>query len=303
MKTKLVSFLLTILFSQAFLAQKASAQQTNDESPALRTWYIIGSPIGEVAWQNNLSGLGISVVPFGITDQNSFRFAGYFNTGGFKMIHTIGDWSEQIGSLSGTMADYVFNDPGSTDMQVATPGTYLITIFDDGSSQSMFYERLYNEQPVYSSIGILGDFTSWEDDIKMNRVQGVEHSWYTTLSLNQSTSLKFRADSRWDFNWGNTGFPFGEGYTDGPNIEVKAGNYTVFFNDITGDYLFLDAATGTLPANDGSEGIVDGITQQKAEKPSASIYTLSGRRVTGPLSRGTFIFRSSNGSWRKVLVK
>ena len=40
-------------------------------------------------------------------------------------------------------------------------------------------------------------------------------------------------------NWGNAKFPYGIGTNGGENIKVKAGHYRVFFNDITGNYMFI----------------------------------------------------------------
>jgi hypothetical protein len=92
----------------------------------------------------------------------------------------------------------------------------------------------------------------------MTPAGGENHSWYTTLTLTEKTELKFRANHDWTVNWGATNFPYGQAIQDGANIRVEAGNYVVFFNDITGDYLFLDAATGELPA-EGQEHIVEGM--------------------------------------------
>ena len=49
---------------------------------------------------------------------------------------------------------------------------------------------------------------------------------------------KFRLNNDWGVNWGAGDFPSGIGTQDGPNIPVTAGNYTVRFNVLTGEYSF-----------------------------------------------------------------
>ena len=231
----------------------------NQLQPEVRTWHIIGEPIGTDAWMNSLDGLGRSLVPFGVLDSNTFRYAGYFGEGGFKMIHTIGQWEEQIGSYSGSVDDYVFNDGAALDFRLSEPGNYLFTIYE-GDYRYMTWERLSDELPNYPTIGLIGGFNGWADDFGMTPVGGVLHTWYAFLALDEATELKFRANNNWDYNWGGESFPYGTGISSGPNISVKAGSYLVFFNDITGDYLFLNAADGQLPSGGGeSEQLVDGM--------------------------------------------
>ena len=52
--------------------------------------------------------------------------------------------------------------------------------------------------------------------------------------------MKFAADGGWDFNWGNDTFPWGEGKQNGANIPYVAGSYTVFLNDMTGQYMYIE---------------------------------------------------------------
>lgn len=225
------------------------------------TWYILGSPIGDGGWGNNVSSLGLSCVPLGVSYENTFRFAGYLNTNGFRMIRSLSSWDEQVGSTSGSINDYVFNDGGSNNLQVPSDGNYLIYLHYDGPNNSslngpnnyLTYECL-NDVTTYSSVSIIGENSDW-NDVDMTKVGGVEHSWYTTQTFDEDAELKFRANHSWDVNWGAESFPYGIGYQNGANIKVKKGTYTIFFNDITGDYLFLDAETGALPIVD--DHIVD----------------------------------------------
>ena len=55
--------------------------------------------------------------------------------------------------------------------------------------------------------------------------------------------MKFRANHDWQVNWGDGGDinkkEYGKGSIYGNNINCPAGTYDVFFNDITGEYLFV----------------------------------------------------------------
>jgi len=223
-------------------------------SPAARTWYVLGFPVGDGGWNNSVNGLGSSMVPMGIVNGTDCRFAGYFSAEGFKMVRTPGSWDEQVSSPSGSIDDCVFSG-GYENLQFSTPGNYFITIYNDGF---LYYQRLDDNLPVYSTIGIVGGFNDWWNDVEMTRIEGVAHSWFARLSLSNDTELKFRANNSWDINWGDQAFPYGEGLSNGWNIPVAAGDYLVFFNDITGDYLFLDAASGLLPGGSEEGELVDG---------------------------------------------
>jgi hypothetical protein len=57
--------------------------------------------------------------------------------------------------------------------------------------------------------------------------------------------VKFRADNRWDINWGNSFFPNGIAIQNGANIPIPAeGKYNITFNDITGEYTFTIVSRG-----------------------------------------------------------
>lgn len=64
------------------------------------------------------------------------------------------------------------------------------------------------------------------------------HNWKLPFTLENNSELKFRPNHSWDYNWGTDAFPIGNGYQDGQNIPATAGTYTVYFNDILGDYIF-----------------------------------------------------------------
>ena len=52
--------------------------------------------------------------------------------------------------------------------------------------------------------------------------------------------MKFRADNAWDVDWGSNTPISGTGTQGGSNIPVSvAGTYDIWFNDITGNYIFI----------------------------------------------------------------
>lgn len=218
-------------------------------------WYITGSPIGDGDFDIFISGLGKSNVPLGVIDDNTFRFSGYFNTDGvgFYLFGFLGNWTPHVGSTWNSIDDYSFVDVFS-GMHFNEPGNYSITLHYDGEDNYLFYSKLDDDLPVYSSMSIIGSFSNWTD-VDMTQVEGVKHSWYITKTFTEDTELKFRGNHEWTYNWGAESFPYGQGVKDSNNIQVKAGTYAIFFNDITGDYLFLDANTGELPK--GEDDLVD----------------------------------------------
>ena len=60
--------------------------------------------------------------------------------------------------------------------------------------------------------------------------------------MGNAGGLKFRANHDWAINWGATlnvsDINYGVGVGNGDNISVPAGTYNVFFNDITGNFVF-----------------------------------------------------------------
>ena len=63
--------------------------------------------------------------------------------------------------------------------------------------------------------------------------------WYGQFNDSEDGEVKFAADGGWDVNWGAAEFPYGTGVQGGSNIPYKAGSYSVYLNDITGQYMFI----------------------------------------------------------------
>lgn len=69
-------------------------------------------------------------------------------------------------------------------------------------------------------------------------VSSENHIWTADVTTDADGGIKFTIGN-WDTNWGTDTFPFGTGTQKGANIPIVAGSYKVFFNDITGSYIFM----------------------------------------------------------------
>lgn len=89
------------------------------------------------------------------------------------------------------------------------------------------------------SIGIIGTATpnGWSSDTNMTSTDNI----FYVLANQTLTSgqLKFRQDDSWAINWGGTNFPTDTGTSNGANITVPAGTYTIYFNRLSGGYSFV----------------------------------------------------------------
>ena len=111
------------------------------------------------------------------------------------------------------------------------------------------WTKLDNQEPAeYEFIELLGGFNGWPgNDTKgfvMTQVKKAPHNWYSgEFVLDADTELKFRANANWSVNWGAdvdvTTDKSGQATQNGSNIKVPAGTYNVYFNDITGQFVFV----------------------------------------------------------------
>ncbi len=154
------------------------------------------------------------------------------------------DWLDCYGSsvnddtsLSGVLVN------GGEVGAIMCPTNGIYTLTADMRYQTYTLELFDNQAATsYSSLGIIGDFNNWDKQEAMTEI--ASHNWYIEgLVLSEDAVLKFRADDNWDTSWGNTQ-NIGElsyGYmSDGENLTVPAGTYSVYFNDITTQAFFVE---------------------------------------------------------------
>ncbi|MFO8146814.1 MAG: SusE domain-containing protein [Gillisia sp.] len=173
------------------------------------------------------------------------RFAGSADAEGFKLLEALGSWQPQWG-LDGTSlsnSDILGGDPSA--FPVDSDGYFTFTMDIDEMTWS-FDSFDESGAATYDVIGLVGAGTSvgWpgddnpEPDIVLTQSDFDEHIWYAQGVELTEGGMKFRADLKWDVNWGG-GENFPSGIANGDDIIAQEGTYNVWFNDITGRYNFI----------------------------------------------------------------
>ena len=154
------------------------------------------------------------------------------------------DWSGVYGGEDGSQAE---NAPilGGNPGAFRSPGTGYYTLTIDMKNMEYTWTKLDNQTPAeFEFISLIGDFNSWGADVDLTQV--TPHNWYIeNFTVAADGGLKFRSGHDWgdNPNWGaaaNIGDTnYGEGVKGGANITVPAGTYNIYFNDITGKFLFV----------------------------------------------------------------
>ena len=203
-------------------------------------WYLVGSCIGDGSWGNDAANIGKALIPM-YTEAEDFSvltYVGYFPAGqGFKLIHMPGNWDEQWGMKDG---EFVKNDGGSGNIEVAADGYYLLTY--DMNAETLTVEPYYEYPSVYGMMGMPGAYQGWNPGGTLMEPMSTvveNHDWMAVMTFEEDTEFKFAADGGWMANWGSNSFPVGVGINGGPNIPVEAGSYRIVFNDILGKYYFM----------------------------------------------------------------
>ena len=124
------------------------------------------------------------------------------------------------------------------------------TFTADFSTMTYTWTKLDNQEPAeYEFIELLGAFNNWPGNgtngFVMTQVEKAPHNWYSgEFILEAATELKFRANANWSVNWGSgvdvATDKSGQATQNGDNIKVPAGTYNVYFNDITGQFVFVN---------------------------------------------------------------
>ena len=95
--------------------------------------------------------------------------------------------------------------------------------------------------PRAQTVSVVGDFNGWGADADLEKI--APNNWFIgNFVVETAGGLKFRANHDWGTNWGATlnvaDVNYAAGVINGDNIKVPAGTYNVFFNDITGEFVF-----------------------------------------------------------------
>ncbi|KAA8484358.1 uncharacterized protein DUF5019 [Arcticibacter tournemirensis] len=173
-----------------------------------------------------------------------YTFTGRFKAGNLKFLGISGKWAPQWGAnAQGGVAFRAKDadpDPGSFSVPADGYYTVILNIRNNVFSITPFDASATTS---YSSIGTIGDFNSWSDIAPMSSSSFNPHFWHSKQTFGASTGLKFRIASGWSVNWGPAkGHETelrGKGVAGGENLTVPAGTYQVYFDDITGHYVFV----------------------------------------------------------------
>ena len=136
------------------------------------------------------------------------------------------------GSASGSLIN-----KDSKSFQAPTKGEYY-TLTINMNDNTYSWEAA-TPSAEYTSVSLIGDFNGWGGDIDLQQVEKSPHNWYARVTIESAGGLKFRANHDWTVNWGSADkeTPIGETYyfqPGGENINVPAGTYDFYLNDITG---------------------------------------------------------------------
>ena len=204
------------------------------------TYYIVGAMQG---WTNDTN---CAFYPTSTTVQSyTTKWDGDLK---FWPSSSVGNWDGAYGAEKGVGAvasgKIVSNASNGADNIVPpTTGEYYTLTIDMGT-MTYTWTKLDDQAPAeYASMGLVGDFTGWADGADVVMAQVTPHNWYVHATIATDGGLKFRVDGKWDVNWGDDAdisvLNYGQGVAGGGNITVPAGTYDVYFNDITGEYLFV----------------------------------------------------------------
>ena len=221
------------------------------EPDSIDMWYLIGDHVGSNPWENDgTSSIGrglIPLYPVGEFDGNGkgeLVYVGYFGANDAVMlIHHPGSRDD----CWGMHANGIFAH-GGEDIIGIPPGNdgYYNIILNTKTNKFYFYPYSLTTPVTFNTINIIGGHCGWDvsdplfDMTSLN--PGKEnHNWiFKDFTVTGDNELKFTANHNWDYNWGEISFPYGRGLQNGGNVPVKKGTYDVFFNDITGDFNFIE---------------------------------------------------------------
>ncbi|RYY35131.1 MAG: SusF/SusE family outer membrane protein [Sphingobacteriaceae bacterium] len=215
------------------------------DKPPYQTLYLVGdaTPNG---WNNSTDNPPTAVYR-NPTDPFLFTFTGYFNAGSFKYLSKPGAWAPMWGITDGAVAFRATeSDPDPGSFQIATAGYYTVTLNLKNTTHTIVPYAGGASAPVNTEMGIIGPFTGWGSIIEMTRPANNPHHWTLVHTFTDAeTEFKFRtADNSWAVNFGAESDAlqnevYGVGKGGGSNFKIAAGTYTIIFNDMTREYVFI----------------------------------------------------------------
>ncbi|MCB7480725.1 SusF/SusE family outer membrane protein [Christiangramia sediminis] len=220
-------------------------EAAEEGEPAKMDLFLVGdaTPTG---WDNTATSNNYPLFRDSAND-NIYYYTGKFTAGGVKVIEQRGAWAPQYGGENGSLIYRATEaDPDPSPITVDSEAYYTFTINIEEMTYSL---EPYDASAAteYDQIGLVGAGTTvgWPGDdnptpdILLTQSSVDPHIWYTKDVELSEDGIKFRANLAWDVNWGG-GENFPSGQATGDDIIVSsAGTYNVWFNDLTGRYIFI----------------------------------------------------------------
>lgn len=183
---------------------------------------------------------------------NAYHYTGYFSSGAFKILETLGQWQPQWGTNDGSTVsvnDGTGSDPGV--FSVPTSGYYTYT-FSPMVEGATFTVTPYDESgaTVYNRIGLIGAaIGGWGDGDEIDLTQDPRdpHIWSASgVAFTNGQEFLIRPNDDWNNGvWRHTGSSelFGQANLagSGANFPFTAptGTYDFWFNDLDGSYVII----------------------------------------------------------------
>lgn len=210
-------------------------------------WYMVGNNIGTAAWSNGADQAGKGLIPLlpSNTEDGVISHTGFFSAGTqFKFVLTPGSWDDQLNYENVDSPDGALisdEDGDNHNIGIKADGYYTIKV--NTTTKKITVEAYDGTVKTFSSMAMPGTQNEWDvnSDVMTacETLNGENHIWTAQFNVTSNGEVKFAADGAWSDNWGANAFPYGTGTNGGDNIPFEAGSYTVFLNDITGQYYFI----------------------------------------------------------------
>lgn len=210
------------------------------------TYYLVGDFGGAASW--DISNFNYALYPQTTTTQSyTTKWTG---SGSFKFFTEANNWDSAYGAELGTTAGAASGklasnaNNGADNISVPEVGAYY-TFTVDMSAMTYTWTKCDESTIVdYNTIGLIGVNGDWSDNSDVFLTQVTSHNWYVEVDVTSDCEVKFRVDGNWNvMDWGAdvniADQSYGTGTKGGDNVKLPAGKYKVYFNDITGQFLFL----------------------------------------------------------------
>lgn len=210
-------------------------------------FFLVGDATA-AGWDPNNNNTPLFIDP---TNPKKYYFTGRFDGSGdkegFKLLEVLGQWQPQWGLKDGSLSNSTILGSDPSAFPVDADAYYSFTMNTDEMTYS-FESYDASGATTYDKIGLVGAGTTvgWPNDdnptpdILLTKSPFDPHIWYVKDVVLSEAGIKFRANQDWTTNWGGgENFPNGQATND-DIIVSKAGTYNVWFNDLTGRYIFIE---------------------------------------------------------------